>query len=141
MYRIGRLCVKIAGRDAGKKCIIIDALDKNYVLIDGETRRRKCNVKHLEPTSQVLKVTKKAPRTEIIRVFKTLNIDIKESKPKKKVEKPVKTRKKKEKPMKKGLVKKEKVTKPVKALIKETKIKPEPAKTLKPLVKEEEKKV
>lgn len=103
MFEIGRLCVKIAGRDAGKKCIIIDTIDKNNVLIDGQTRRRKCNVKHLEPLTQVLKITKKAPNTEIIRVFKTLNIDIKQTKPKKKTAKPKKTRKKKVKEVKQPL--------------------------------------
>ena len=47
---IGRICVKTAGRDASKKCVIIDLLDDKYVLIDGETRRRKCNIIHIEPS-------------------------------------------------------------------------------------------
>ena len=121
---MGRVCVKIAGRDAGKKCIIIGIIGKNHVLIDGQTRRRKCNVKHLEPTTQVVKVTKNAPKTEIIRVFKTLNIDIKETKPKKKTERPKKIRKKKVKPVKKQPEKKEKAvkttTKPESKPLKET---------------------
>lgn len=100
MYEIGRLCVKIAGRDAGMKCIIIDVVDEHNVLIDGQTRRRKCNIRHLEPVDQVVKVTKNAPKTEIIRLFKTLNIDVKETKPKKKAEKPKKSRKKKLEPAK-----------------------------------------
>ncbi len=112
MFTIGRLCIKIAGRDAGKKCIIIDIVDKNHVLIDGQTRRRKCNVKHLEPLTKVLKVTKNAPRTEIIRIFKGLKVDIKETKPKKKAERPKKTRKKKPKPVEKQ-PEKEKKVKPV----------------------------
>ena len=95
MYQIGRVCLKIAGRDAGKKCVIIDVINTHYVMIDGETRRRKCNVKHLEPLGTVLKVTKNAPRTEVVRLFKTLNIELKETKPKKKTERPKKLRKKK----------------------------------------------
>ena len=55
---IGRLCVKLAGRDAGKKGVIIDILDEKFVLIDGETLRRICNVLHLEPLNQVLKISK-----------------------------------------------------------------------------------
>ena len=51
MFEIGRLCVKIAGRDAGLKCLVVEVIDDNYVLIDGQTRRRKCNIKHLEPVS------------------------------------------------------------------------------------------
>lgn len=100
MYQIGRVCLKIAGRDAGKKCVIIDVINTHYVMIDGETRRRKCNVKHLEPLGTVLKVTKNAPRTEVVRLFKTLNIELKETKPKKKTERPKKLRKKKIKPAK-----------------------------------------
>ncbi|MBW3000809.1 hypothetical protein KY341_02935 [Candidatus Woesearchaeota archaeon] len=123
MYEIGRVCVKIAGRDAGKKCLIIDTINKSHVLIDGQTRRRKCNVKHLEPLGQVLKVTKNAPRPEVIRLFKGLKIEIKETKPKKKTEKPKRLRKKKEKPVKKAPVKKapEKKVKEVKAVKPETK--------------------
>lgn len=100
MYEIGRLCAKIAGRDAGMQCIIIDVIDKNNVMIDGQTRRRKCNIKHLEPLRQVLKIAKNASHTEIIRVFKGLKLEIKETEPKKKDERPKKIRKKKEKPVK-----------------------------------------
>ena len=114
MYEIGRLCVKIAGRDAGMKCLIIDVIDKNHVMIDGQTRRRKCNVRHLEPLGEVLKVTKNAPKTEIVRIFKTLNIDIKKTKPKKAQARPKKVRKKKEKPVKKE-------SKPAKKAVKEAK--------------------
>ncbi|MBI4146492.1 50S ribosomal protein L14e [Candidatus Woesearchaeota archaeon] len=60
MIEIGRVCVKIAGRDAGKKCVIIDILDEKNVLIDGETRRKKCNIAHLEMLPQTLEVTKGA---------------------------------------------------------------------------------
>ncbi len=100
MFEIGRICIKIAGRDAGMKCVIVDVLDKNHVLIDGQTRRRKCNIRHLEPLDQTVKVTKNAPKTEIIRVFKEMKIEIKETKAKKKTERPKKVRKKKQKPVK-----------------------------------------
>lgn len=100
MFSIGRICIKTAGRDAGKRCVVVDVVDKNHVLIDGQTRRKKCNVKHLEPLGDVLKISKNAPKTEIVRVFKTLNIDIKETKPKKISAKPKKTRTKKVKPVK-----------------------------------------
>ena len=38
MFQVGRLCIKIAGRDAGKKCVIVSVLDDVFVLIDGEWR-------------------------------------------------------------------------------------------------------
>ena len=40
MFEIGRLCVKIAGRDAGNKCVIVDVIDKNFVMIDGRASCR-----------------------------------------------------------------------------------------------------
>ncbi len=60
MFEIGRVCVKIAGRDAGKKGAIVEVLDEKTVLIDGETRRRKCNVNHLEVLDQILPIGKNA---------------------------------------------------------------------------------
>jgi len=125
MYQRGRLCIKIAGRDAGRKCIIIDVIDKHHVMIDGETRRRKCNVKHLEPLDTMLKVTKNAPRTEVVRLFKTLNIDLKQTKPKKKTERPKKLRKKKAKPVKQPVKKTtKKEEEKIKKQIRETQAKP-----------------
>src|SRR3989344_3996604 len=58
MIEIGRLCLKTAGRDAGMKCVIVDILDDKFVLIDGQTRRRKCNILHLEPLKEVIKIKK-----------------------------------------------------------------------------------
>jgi len=52
MYEIGRICIKIAGRDAGRECVIVDVLKDKFMLIDGNVRRRKCNVIHLEPTKK-----------------------------------------------------------------------------------------
>ena len=92
MYNVGRLCVKIAGRDAGKKCVIVDVLEKNYVMIDGETRRRKCNVSHLEPLPQTVELKKGASHEEVVAVLKTVGIVIVEQKPKKAGPKPVKKR-------------------------------------------------
>ena len=97
MFEIGRLCVKIAGRDAGLKCVVVEILDNTYVMIDGQTRRRKCNVKHLEPLKEVIKVKTKATHKDVVVEFKKLKIEIIDSKPKKKTSKPVKQRRKKEK--------------------------------------------
>lgn len=76
MQDIGRICVKIAGRDAGKKCVIVDVIDNNYVLIDGATRRRKCNISHLEPTEKVLKIAKAAKHEEIVKVFEAEKLTV-----------------------------------------------------------------
>lgn len=80
MIEIGRVCTKIAGRDAGMRCIIVDIIDRNYSLVDGETRRRKCNNDHLDFTDRVFKISKGASHDKVKELFKKeLNIEIKDS--------------------------------------------------------------
>ena len=83
MFEIGRVCLKIAGRDAGLKCVIVDVLDNNFVMIDGETRRRKCNVKHLEPLDKEIKIRKSASHENVSEEFNKLGYGIWKTKPKK----------------------------------------------------------
>lgn len=116
MIEVGRLAVKIAGRDAGGKCVVVDVLDKNFVLIDGQVRRRKCNIIHLEPLDNIIKIKKKASHEDVIKAFRELKIEVVERKPKPKTERPRKQRKKKaeeeeleKKVEKKGLLKKKEV--------------------------------
>ena len=90
---IGRIVVKIAGRDAGKKAVILDILDNNYVLIDGETRRRKCNILHIEPLNQVLKINKDASHEEVAKALDELGLKARSTNPKPKTEQPKKKRK------------------------------------------------
>ncbi|MBI2656002.1 50S ribosomal protein L14e [Candidatus Woesearchaeota archaeon] len=93
MIDIGRIVIKIAGRDAGKKAVIIDVLDNNYVLLDGETRRRKCNILHVEPLEQKIDIKKNAPHDEVSKALKELGIGTRETKPKPKTQKPKAKRK------------------------------------------------
>ncbi len=93
MIEIGRLCMKIAGRDAGSKCVIVDILDDKFVLIDGETRRRKCNIMHLEPLKDIVKIKKGASHEDVSEVLKDAGIKSRETKPKQKTERPRKKRK------------------------------------------------
>ncbi len=94
MIQIGRLVMKIAGRDAGKYGLIIDVVDKNFVVIDGQVRRRKVNIKHIEPLQRILKITKNASHEEVVSALKQMGIDVEPKKQKqaKKGEKPVKKR-------------------------------------------------
>jgi large subunit ribosomal protein L14e len=76
---IGRICVKLSGREAGKKCIIVDIIDKNFVLVTGPkqlngVRRRRINVNHLEPTGNRIDLRKGENDEEIM---KTINEDVK----------------------------------------------------------------
>ncbi len=92
MFEIGRLCVKIAGRDAGKTCVVVDKVDESNVLIAGETRRRKCNVRHLEPLKKVIKIKKGISQSDLKKEFDKLGLSFWESKPKKAGEKPKKSK-------------------------------------------------
>ena len=107
MFEVGRVCMKIAGRDAGKVGVVIDKIDDNYVLIDGQTRRRKCNISHLEVTSHVVKVKKNASNAEVAKALSELKIEViakkdskKESKPRPKKIKVKKSDLREEKPKK-----------------------------------------
>jgi len=82
MIEVGRLCVKIAGRDAGKKCVIVEILDDRFVMIDGETRRRKCNMLHLEALDDKIDVKKGASHADVAAAFKKLGLEARETKPK-----------------------------------------------------------
>lgn len=93
MIEIGRLAVKIVGRDAGLKCVVVDILDDKFVLIDGETRRRKCNILHIEPLKDGIKIKKKASHEDVKKEFEKLGLKVWETKPKQKAERPRKKRK------------------------------------------------
>lgn len=90
---IGRLCIKTAGRDAGKRAVIVDILDERSVLIDGETRRKRCNIAHLELLGQVVKLEKNQSHEEVLGILKGVGVSARNTKPKSKTEKPKKKRK------------------------------------------------
>jgi len=54
---VGRICVKIAGREAGEKCVIVEVIDDKFVEVVGTSmKNRKCNIKHLEPLDQTIEI-------------------------------------------------------------------------------------
>jgi large subunit ribosomal protein L14e len=54
------------GREAGHYCVIIDVIDKNFLLIDGlKVRRRKVNYKHIEPIAETIEIKKGAKHEEV----------------------------------------------------------------------------
>ncbi len=107
MFEVGRLCVKIAGRDAGRKCVVVDVLKDGKVLIDGDVRRRACNPKHLHPLKDVISLKKGASREEVAKEFKKLGLAVWETKRKTPGEKPRKKQRQK-KEQKKPAAKEEK---------------------------------
>ncbi len=107
---IGRVCYKIAGRESGKLAVVVDTDKSNNVLIDGNLRRKKCNIAHLEPTEKVLKIKKGASTADVHKAMKAEGLEVKplaEKKNKGLIPRPKKQRKVKEKP-KKSTAKKEK---------------------------------
>ncbi|HIH10296.1 MAG TPA: 50S ribosomal protein L14e [Candidatus Diapherotrites archaeon] len=57
---VGTVCVKTTGREAGKKAVVAQVVDDNFVIIDGAdnsgVRRRKCNIAHLIPIGESAQV-------------------------------------------------------------------------------------
>ena len=82
LFDVGRLVVKIAGRDAGKKAVVVEVFDNTYVLIDGATRRKKVNVLHLEPLAEFLPINSGASHDDVKKVFTELGINVWETKAK-----------------------------------------------------------
>lgn len=92
MMEVGRVCVKIAGRESLKKCVIVKVLDNKFVMIDGQVKRRRCNISHLEPLQEKLDIKEDASTEEVKKALEKLNVKVSEKKTKAKKEKPVKKR-------------------------------------------------
>ncbi len=92
LFEVGRLCVKIAGRDAGRTCVVVEELNHSYVVVDGATRRKKVNVLHLEPLADIVKLKAKASHDEVQKEFEKLGLPVWETKAKKAAVRPKKTK-------------------------------------------------
>jgi large subunit ribosomal protein L14e len=87
VFNVGRICMKLAGRDAGKYCVIVNEIDTNFVEIDGQTRRRKCNIDHLEPLDKTADIKAGADNKAVAKALTDAGFDTdervkKEAKPK-----------------------------------------------------------
>ena len=118
MIEIGKVCLKIAGREAGKYCVVVKKIDKNFVEITGPknvtgVKRRRANILHLEELPYKLEIKEGASDAEVLeawkksKLLKKLGLKIKPGK----VEKEVKKVEKKEKPKKQKETKKRKKVK------------------------------
>lgn len=101
LFEVGRLCVKIAGRDSGSKCVVVEEISANYVLVDGNVRRKKVNVKHLEPLAEMIDLKAKASHETVKSAFEKLNLPVWDKKSKKVAARPRKQKKKSEQPVEK----------------------------------------
>jgi large subunit ribosomal protein L14e len=67
---VGRICVKQLGRENGKKCVIIDVMDKSFVLVTGPkkvtgVKRRRVNINHVMPLLDKIEVKRGASDEEV----------------------------------------------------------------------------
>ncbi len=75
---IGQVCIKLAGREAGNTAVVVDVIDDNFVLIDGNVRRKKCNIRHLEQLDKVAKIAKNATTQEVLLALKELSLPVRQ---------------------------------------------------------------
>jgi large subunit ribosomal protein L14e len=71
---VGKICVKVTGREAGRKCVIVDVIDKNFVLVTGPkevtgVKRRRVNVDHIEPTKDGIDIAKGANDEDVAKAL------------------------------------------------------------------------
>lgn len=70
VFDVGRIVVKTLGREAGLYCVVVEIIDKNFVLVDGlKIRRRRSNVAHLAATKDTLDLKKGASKEDIKKVI------------------------------------------------------------------------
>ena len=71
---VGRICVKLKGREAGSRCVIVDVVDRNYVIVTGPpevtgVRRRRVNMSHLQPLDEVVDISRNASDENIAKLL------------------------------------------------------------------------
>ncbi len=71
---IGRIVVKVAGRDAGLKGVVVNVVGGNRVLVTGPPsltglRRRNVNILHILPTQYRVEVKRDASDEEVVKAL------------------------------------------------------------------------
>jgi len=79
VIEIGRVVVKVLGREAGRKAVIVDIVDDNYVVITGPksltgVKRRRVNVNHIEPTDKRLDIKRGAGDEEVLKAVEAAGL-------------------------------------------------------------------
>ena len=72
---VGRICVKLTGREAGRKCVVVDIMDKSFVVITGPktvtgVKRRRANMNHVEPLQDRIAIKRGATDEEVTEELK-----------------------------------------------------------------------
>jgi len=74
---VGRICVKQLGREKSKKCVIIDVMDKSFILITGPkklngVKRRRVNMNHITALETKIEVNRGASDEEVTQILETM---------------------------------------------------------------------
>lgn len=73
---VGRICLKLAGRESGKKCIIIEVIDKGFVIVTGPkkitgVKRRRASINHIAPLKEKIAINRGSSDEEVIQALET----------------------------------------------------------------------
>ena len=76
---VGRICVKQGGRECCTKCVIIDVMDKSFVLVTGPkkltgVKRRRANINHLMPLEDKIDVKRGASDDEVTQAIEAAGL-------------------------------------------------------------------
>ncbi|RFA95992.1 50S ribosomal protein L14e [Pyrobaculum aerophilum] len=76
---IGRVVVKVLGREAGRKAVVVDIVDENYVVITGPkpitgVKRRRVNINHIEPTDKKIDIKRGASDDEVAKAIEAAGL-------------------------------------------------------------------
>ena len=71
---VGRICVKQGGRECCTKCVVIDVMDKSFVLITGPkavtgVKRKRANINHIMPLEDKLDLKRGASDDEVTQML------------------------------------------------------------------------
>jgi large subunit ribosomal protein L14e len=66
----------MAGRETGKRCVIVDVMDKSFVLVTGPkkvtgVKRRRANINHLDPLQEKIDVKRGASDEEVTQTLES----------------------------------------------------------------------
>lgn len=80
LFEIGTVSVITKGRRAGKKVVVVDIIDENYVLVTGpkslnDIKRRRMNIKHLIPLDVNLEIERGAGNETVLDAIKANEIE------------------------------------------------------------------
>jgi len=80
VFEIGRICYKTLGREAGRKCVIVDVIDENYVVVTGPksltgVRRRKVNISHVEPLDKKIEIERGASDEAVLEAIRKAGLE------------------------------------------------------------------